>query len=110
MNARVDMTVDQAADFHSEVERVLKNMITGLSLKHGSTPPEACLAGIETLTGYMSSISPHGIAKYLAALAWVMREKAHGGVSQAACAELERSIGAINAEVAALVSGTEGQL
>jgi hypothetical protein len=108
MSAAQKLSEAEAEDFHRDIDRVLKNMTMGLSLKHGANPTEVSLTGVETLVGYMATISPEGIADYLAALAWVMRTKAHGTDSTAAMHEYRRTIWRIRAEVELLSGATEG--
>lgn len=108
MTAAQNLTEAEAADFHRDVELVLKNMTLGLSLKHGANPTEVNMTGVETLVQYMAAVSPEGIADYLAALSWVMRTKANGTDSTAAFSEYRRTIWRIRAEVELLAGTTEG--
>lgn len=108
MTAAQNLTEAEAADFHRDIELVLKNMTLGVSLKHGVNSLEVSMTAAETLVQWMSSVSPEGTADYLAALAWVMRTKAQGKNSPAADREYRRTIWRIRAEVELLAGATEG--
>lgn len=93
-------TPAEARAIYHEVCDTLDKIVRGHSIRHGANPVEIIMTMIEALSDWMAIATPETVNGYLAALAWVQREKAKGEVSEAAMDALRKAVEAVQQDMA----------